>query len=100
MITLTNGFHKRILQTHTLRRSPLLSVQAQSLRSNQMERKQPVDLSKFIFVGGKGGVGKTSTSSAISLHLSDNNYKTLIVSTDPAHSLGIILRNSLRYLIL
>ena len=41
---------------------------------------------KLVFVGGKGGVGKTSISSAISYCLS-RNHKTLLVSTDPAHSL-------------
>ena len=44
--------------------------------------------SQFLFVGGKGGVGKTSSSSAIALSLSDQGFRTLIVSTDPAHSLG------------
>ena len=42
----------------------------------------------FIFVGGKGGVGKTSISSATALWLSNQGKKTLIVSTDPAHSLS------------
>jgi arsenite-transporting ATPase len=46
---------------------------------------------KFIFVGGKGGVGKTSTSSAIAISLSDKAFKTLVVSTDPAHSLGKLI---------
>lgn len=44
--------------------------------------------SKFIFVGGKGGVGKTTSSSAIAIKLADMGFKTLLVSTDPAHSLG------------
>ena len=35
-----------------------------------------------------GGVGKTSSSSAIALSLADAGFRTLIVSTDPAHSLG------------
>eukprot|EP01036_Dinobryon_divergens_P023968 gene23968-32370_t len=43
---------------------------------------------KFVFVGGKGGVGKTTSSSAIALQFSDNGFRTLVVSTDPAHSLG------------
>ncbi|MDR3062572.1 MAG: arsenical pump-driving ATPase GET3 [Methanobrevibacter sp.] len=42
----------------------------------------------FIFVGGKGGVGKTSVSSSTALWLAKQGKKTLIVSTDPAHSLS------------
>jgi len=52
---------------------------------------------KFLFVGGKGGVGKTTSSSAIAYLLANrlrctsstsNNKRILLVSTDPAHSLG------------
>ena len=46
------------------------------------------DKTTFIFVGGKGGVGKTSISSATALWLAEQGKKTLIVSTDPAHSLS------------
>ena len=46
------------------------------------------DKTTFIFVGGKGGVGKTSISSATALWMAEQGKKTLIVSTDPAHSLG------------
>ena len=49
----------------------------------------------FIFVGGKGGVGKTSISSATALWLANQGKKTLIVSTDPAHSLSDSLETSI-----
>ena len=43
---------------------------------------------KFLIFGGKGGVGKTSTSSSLAVKLAEQGHNTLIVSTDPAHSLG------------
>jgi len=46
------------------------------------------DKKRFVFVGGKGGVGKTTTAAAIALRFARSGRKTLVVSTDPAHSLG------------
>jgi len=45
----------------------------------------------IIFVGGKGGVGKTTTAAALASHYAAQQKKTLIISTDPAHSLGDVL---------
>jgi arsenite-transporting ATPase len=42
---------------------------------------------KLILVGGKGGVGKTSCATSIGLELS-KTQKTLVISTDPAHSIS------------
>jgi len=47
-------------------------------------------MKKIVFFGGKGGVGKTSCATSYGLFCSQKGYKTLIVSTDPAHSLGDI----------
>ncbi|SDX69655.1 ArsA family ATPase [Halopenitus persicus] len=41
---------------------------------------------KFVFFGGKGGVGKTTVSSAYGLRCARDGLDTLLVSTDPAHS--------------
>ncbi len=43
---------------------------------------------RIILFTGKGGVGKTSISAATALRLAKKGYKTLVLSTDPAHSLG------------
>ncbi|QFG67390.1 ArsA family ATPase [Ornithinimicrobium pratense] len=41
-----------------------------------------------LFVGGKGGVGKTAVASALALQQARLGRRTLVVSTDPAHNLG------------
>lgn len=43
---------------------------------------------RLIFVGGKGGVGKTTTAATLGLMAADQGDNCLVVSTDPAHSLG------------
>jgi arsenite/tail-anchored protein-transporting ATPase len=46
---------------------------------------------QFAFTAGKGGVGKTSVSCTMGVALADRGLKTLVISTDPAHSLGDLL---------
>jgi arsenite-transporting ATPase len=43
---------------------------------------------RFIFVGGKGGVGKTTIAAALGSAAARQGRRCLLVSTDPAHSLG------------
>jgi len=44
-------------------------------------------MNQFVFFGGKGGVGKTTSSVAYAYKCAQEGLKTLVVSTDPAHSL-------------
>jgi len=43
---------------------------------------------RTIVFTGKGGVGKTSIAAATAVKAASLGFKTLIISTDPAHSLG------------
>jgi arsenite-transporting ATPase len=43
---------------------------------------------KMVMFGGKGGVGKTSCASSSAIWAAEHGRNTLIISTDPAHSLG------------
>ncbi|PYF97785.1 arsenite efflux ATP-binding protein ArsA [Georgenia satyanarayanai] len=43
---------------------------------------------QVLFVGGKGGVGKTAVASAVALAQARAGRRVLVVSTDPAHNLG------------
>lgn len=50
---------------------------------------------QVVFFGGKGGVGKTTCSSAFALAASRRGQRTLLVSTDPAHSTSDIFERQL-----
>jgi arsenite-transporting ATPase len=44
--------------------------------------------SRALFFAGKGGVGKTTVSSAVALRIAECGYRTLLVTTDPAAHIG------------
>lgn len=43
---------------------------------------------KYVMVSGKGGVGKTSLAASLAVKFAAAGHNTLVVSTDPAHSLS------------
>jgi arsenite-transporting ATPase len=47
---------------------------------------------RILYVGGKGGVGKTTVAAAVALRFADEGKRVLVVSTDPAHSLGDVFQ--------
>lgn len=50
-------------------------------------RVAAIDITKYLFFTGKGGVGKTSTACATAITLADQGEKVLLISTDPASNL-------------
>ena len=50
---------------------------------------------RVVFVGGKGGVGKTTIAGGLGVHAANRGKRVLVVSTDPAHSLGDLFERSI-----
>ncbi|AJF24419.1 arsenic ABC transporter ATPase [Haloarcula sp. CBA1115] len=50
---------------------------------------------EFVFFSGKGGVGKSTVSCATATWLADNDYETLLVTTDPAPNLSDIFEQDI-----
>jgi arsenite-transporting ATPase len=46
---------------------------------------------RILLFTGKGGVGKTTTAAATALRCADRGLRTIVLSTDPAHSLADVL---------
>ena len=54
-----------------------------------------VELAKYLFFTGKGGVGKTSVACATAVTLADSGKKVLLISTDPASNLQDVFQTEL-----
>ena len=54
-----------------------------------------IDLTKYLFFTGKGGVGKTSTACASAISLADKGNEVLLISTDPASNLQDVFETEL-----
>jgi len=56
----------------------------------------PAGAARLILYVGKGGVGKTTLAAATAVRAAELGYRTLVVSTDLAHSLGDVLGTDLQ----
>jgi arsenite/tail-anchored protein-transporting ATPase len=54
-----------------------------------------INLTKYLFFTGKGGVGKTSTACAVAVNLADDGKKIMLISTDPASNLQDVFNTEL-----
>lgn len=54
-----------------------------------------IELTKYLFFTGKGGVGKTSSACATAVTLADGGSKVLLISTDPASNLQDVFSTTL-----
>ncbi|WP_435551517.1 ArsA family ATPase [Natrinema sp. CGMCC1.2065] len=74
---------------HTIEVTPTDSVGDEERETVDVEPSdEPIDGPDYVLYGGKGGVGKTTMAAATALDSARGGTSTLVVSTDPAHSLS------------
>ncbi|ELY48354.1 arsenite-activated ATPase ArsA [Natronorubrum sulfidifaciens JCM 14089] len=74
---------------HTIEVTPTDSVADDTREAIDVEPSdEPFDGPDYVLYGGKGGVGKTTMAAATALESARGGTSTLVVSTDPAHSLS------------
>jgi arsenite/tail-anchored protein-transporting ATPase len=65
------------------------------MKNKLTQLMSPNGKTKYLFFGGKGGVGKTTVSTAAAVWFADHGYSTTIVSTDPTVSLSAMFHQEI-----
>jgi arsenite/tail-anchored protein-transporting ATPase len=68
---------------------------AAKMNNYEQFKLENINLTKYLFFTGKGGVGKTSTACAVAVGLADIGKRILLVSTDPASNLQDVFNTDL-----
>ncbi|XAR52350.1 Arsenite-transporting ATPase [Bertholletia excelsa] len=77
-----------IRRKHSTKSFRVQSVAAPSESTTGFDEMASGTKRKYYMLGGKGGVGKTSCAASLAVKFANNGHPTLVVSTDPAHSLS------------
>ncbi|KAL3646517.1 ATPase get3b [Castilleja foliolosa] len=82
------SFNSKFLSLSITKRFYVKSVAAPTESVAVFEEMVSGTQRKYYMLGGKGGVGKTSCAASLAVKFANNGHPTLVVSTDPAHSLS------------
>ena len=85
LATLTRSVGRR---TRPDRRAFAAGPRADGAAASAFEEMAAEPGRRYFLLGGKGGVGKTSLAAALAVKFANRGHPTLVVSTDPAHSLS------------
>ncbi|KAM7532375.1 hypothetical protein LguiB_035785 [Lonicera macranthoides] len=80
--------NQRIIRRTTTTSFQVRSVAAPAETTSGFDEMVAGTQRKYYLLGGKGGVGKTSCAASLAVKFANNGHPTLVVSTDPAHSLS------------
>jgi len=86
------ALHSSLLMAQSSSLSPVMEEDSMDSLHELVVQKPRL---KYLFTGGKGGVGKTVAAAALAYHFSRQGKKTLLASLNPVHSLSSVFGQEL-----
>jgi len=102
-VSLLEAIGRYLFQGETLptvepvQQQPLATVAYDAQRINGLLSPSEGHPTRFVFITGKGGVGKSTIACITALHMAEQGFKTLVVTTDPAAHLEAIFGQPVSY---